>query len=710
LENRITSILNSDECIEILTPFSLGSYFYTGKIKIDYKGVTLKFDVSVAKCYPLTLPTADNISIIFRNIDLIGLPHINNDGSVCFHPDKDDDFERKFKSEIEGLKTWIYDYFICKKEDDNYTYLIHNTEIDKSSTLYFSDNEKKFKKDEFGTFQYSNSTNYEIETDTSTKEKTKTQTFFRIGFDKDFEDKWSSDLLEKLKLKAYIGFWVYIEDEPIIVDDLGRRKSIENWSQLEKYLPKNFIEHLYKSFKGLNKNFFFENDLYVLLGYKIPNNEGYEVHWDLIKINKIKLPIKTQLVPISERKSGHDKYISICSTDKVIWGNTINSNYERFFGRGKLSESLINSKILIIGCGALGSSLAEILVRSGCRNISLDDFDSVASGNLCRSRYNLLDLNRKKIESLKANLTNISPYVNIFNIPLKLNHYYDMEEWLNKSIDFVFDCSTDTEVTYTFDNINFVGKVFSLSITNKAKDLLCIGGKDITRKTNHFYEFLGNEKPSFFEGAGCGYPTFEANFNDISSLLNVAIMNINHQVETSNFLDNFIISQELKDDLKSLKIRKFYDFFEDSTQRYLYVSNETYSKMKVQLSHHFPKEFGGVFTGVNRGNLTFIDDILVPDKFENGKTVFVRHPGSLNERLQSIFKESNGKVTYIGEWHSHPNSSATPSSTDNVAMREIAENEKIGNQNPVLVIVKITETAFEPAMYIYNDKKLLKYE
>ena len=709
LEERITNLLNFDSSIEILTPFCLNSYFYEGKIRIEYKGVNLDFEVSIPKSYPFTLPNTDNISITFKNESLIGYSHINNDGSVCFHPEKDDDFERKLKLEIDCLKTWIYDYYICKKEDDNYTYLIHNTEKGKSSTLYFSDNEKKFQKDDFGVFQYSNFTNNETQQTNISTEKFKVQTFYRIGFDKDFEDKWSQDFLTRLKLNQNNGFWIYIESEPV-TDELGKRKSIETWSQLERYLPKNFIKHLYDSFKKLNRSFFFEDNLFFLIGYKIPNKESYETHWDLIKIHKNRLPIATKFIPKENRISIKEKHEIFCKTDKIIWGNTVNSNYERFFGRGKLSGNLTDKKILIIGCGALGSSLAEILVRGGCKYIALDDFDKVASGNLCRAKYDLLNLNSSKIESLKNNLINISPFVSIFNIPFKLNYYYDMNEWLNKSIDFVFDCSTDTEVTYSLDKSEFKGRIFSLSITNKAKELICVNGNDITRKTNHFYEFLGNEETSFFEGTGCGYPTFEANFNDISSLLNLAIMNINFQIDNSTFSDNFIIKQNFENGFKNLKIQGYQEFFESTTSNYLYISNDILSKIKQELSNHYPNEFGGVFVGFKQNELIVIEDVLIPDDFENGKTIFVRRPGTLNERLELIFNTTKGKITYIGEWHSHPGGPPNPSSTDINAMQEIADTKKIGNSNPILMIVKITDEIFEPVIYIYDKKKLLSYE
>lgn len=128
------------------------------------------------------------------------------------------------------------------------------------------------------------------------------------------------------------------------------------------------------------------------------------------------------------------------------------------------------------------------------------------------------------------------------------------------------------------------------------------------------------------------------------------------------------------------------------------------------MGNHDPNEFGGVFVGFKQEKLVVIEDVLIPDDFENGKTIFVRHPGTLNDRLELIFKKTNGKSTYIGEWHSHPNGPATPSSTDITAMKEIAGNEKIGNSNPTLMIVKITKDVFEPNLFLYQDKKLLKYE
>ena len=143
----------------------------------------------------------------------------------------------------------------------------------------------------------------------------------------------------------------------------------------------------------------------------------------------------------------------------------------------------------------------------------------------------------------------------------------------------------------------------------------------------------------------------------------------------------------------------------------MFIRVVSLTKPETKKGNPFIRSLGaGVFVGYKQDDLIVIDDVLIPDDFENGKTVFVRRPGTLNDRLELIFNETNGKITYIGEWHSHPNGPPNPSSTDVIAMQEIADTKKIGNSNPILMIVKITEEIFEPVFYIYDNKKLLKYE
>ena len=50
-------------------------------------------------------------------------------------------------------------------------------------------------------------------------------------------------------------------------------------------------------------------------------------------------------------------------------------------------KKLTDDDILIIGTGAIGSSLYMSLLRGGCRKVTISDGDTIEPGNLCRALH-----------------------------------------------------------------------------------------------------------------------------------------------------------------------------------------------------------------------------------------------------------------------------------------------------------------------------------
>lgn len=71
----------------------------------------------------------------------------------------------------------------------------------------------------------------------------------------------------------------------------------------------------------------------------------------------------------------------------------------------------ITDKIHIIGCGAVGSTLAEMLVRMGCSNLVLYDFDIVTPHNLANQMFLNKHIGMTKLNALTEILTSINPDV-----------------------------------------------------------------------------------------------------------------------------------------------------------------------------------------------------------------------------------------------------------------------------------------------------------
>lgn len=69
----------------------------------------------------------------------------------------------------------------------------------------------------------------------------------------------------------------------------------------------------------------------------------------------------------------------------------------------------INDFCHIIGCGAIGSSLAELLARQGVEKFHLWDFDKVESHNLVNQMYRMSQIDTPKTEALETLIHEINP-------------------------------------------------------------------------------------------------------------------------------------------------------------------------------------------------------------------------------------------------------------------------------------------------------------
>lgn len=63
----------------------------------------------------------------------------------------------------------------------------------------------------------------------------------------------------------------------------------------------------------------------------------------------------------------------------------------------------------IIGCGSVGSTVAELLIRLGLTKISLYDFDTVAAHNLANQMFAHQDIKKMKVVATMGNLLAINP-------------------------------------------------------------------------------------------------------------------------------------------------------------------------------------------------------------------------------------------------------------------------------------------------------------
>jgi len=61
----------------------------------------------------------------------------------------------------------------------------------------------------------------------------------------------------------------------------------------------------------------------------------------------------------------------------------------------------LTDRIHLIGCGSVGSVVAENLVRFGITKITLYDFDVVESKNIANQLFNAEDIGKEKVYALR---------------------------------------------------------------------------------------------------------------------------------------------------------------------------------------------------------------------------------------------------------------------------------------------------------------------
>lgn len=70
-----------------------------------------------------------------------------------------------------------------------------------------------------------------------------------------------------------------------------------------------------------------------------------------------------------------------------------------------------DARIHIVGCGSVGSTLAENLARCGVTKMTLWDFDTVEAHNIVNQMFRQQDVGKSKVEALKDILMDINPEI-----------------------------------------------------------------------------------------------------------------------------------------------------------------------------------------------------------------------------------------------------------------------------------------------------------
>ncbi|MVN90526.1 Mov34/MPN/PAD-1 family protein [Mucilaginibacter aquatilis] len=114
-----------------------------------------------------------------------------------------------------------------------------------------------------------------------------------------------------------------------------------------------------------------------------------------------------------------------------------------------------------------------------------------------------------------------------------------------------------------------------------------------------------------------------------------------------------------------------------------------------------PKETGGVILGYRANSLSMvITDVIGPgSKAVHGHYNF--HPDQVfhKKEIARKYEESGQRITYLGDWHTHPNSYPYLSNQDKATVRKIAAYKEARLPNPIMLIAAPPKKEFKAWVY-----------
>ncbi|WP_341531832.1 ThiF family adenylyltransferase (plasmid) [Nostoc sp. UHCC 0302] len=348
---------------------------------------------------------------------------------------------------------------------------------------------------------------------------------------------WGRDMNE-LKSESVLGIWILLQQIPVF----SPWQVPVTWRELREVCREqkiNINEQLKIAAKFIRDG----KSHIALIGFPIPaeiDGNLHQIHWQALQLPVLSESIKTAK-GFRTNEEGYwqrDRTEILRGNVNLVWLNSENWHIRHIATRGKLPEPLASKKILLLGAGAIGSVVAEILSRGNAHKITILDSDTFEIGNLTRHTLSLYDLKVKKATKLATRLNSTSPHGTVVGIDRNFPQLEETDKANIQQSDIILDCTGSDTVLYHLEHF-FWGscKLFisiSLGIGGKHLFLFSSYGDSFPYATframlnpwlhKELKEYKGQQLPR--EGIGCWHPVFPARIDDVWMMASIAVKHI----------------------------------------------------------------------------------------------------------------------------------------------------------------------------------------
>jgi hypothetical protein len=287
----------------------------------------------------------------------------------------------------------------------------------------------------------------------------------------------------------------------------------------------------------------------LLVGFPVPVRIGESdrtMHWQALALPELSSLDSPGFQHNERGARRRDRALVLRDSRRLDWQDSQNWSDDQISTRGRLSVGLRSMKVALIGAGAVGSVLGELLVRSGVHQLVLVDEDKLEAGNLVRHTLGLASIGENKAMAVARCLNQASPHAQIEHMDGMFPPTQQEHQLLIDKADIVIDCTGSDEVLHRLEvfNWNHARRFVSVSLGMKARRLfvLCCSGLAFAHgafrpKLNEWLVRDAEEhvnEPLPREGIGCWHPAFPARLDDIVMMVGAALKSIEWYIDTGD--------------------------------------------------------------------------------------------------------------------------------------------------------------------------------
>lgn len=216
-------------------------------------------------------------------------------------------------------------------------------------------------------------------------------------------------------------------------------------------------------------------------------------------------------------------------------------------------DKIIKSEICVIGCGGLGTSVAQYLSMSGISNFNLVDFDSVVISNLNRQTlFTEKDIGKKKSKVLSKKIKEINSLAEVNYFDEKVTSK-NIHNFINKKA-IVLDCTDNFESRLLINKYCHDHKKILVSAAIQNFDIQAFMLASWLENDNPCYKCIFPELTNDNE-ASCDEMGIISSVAGLAGLLQ-ANLTINYILGLKTSFKEFILLDCINLDMKKISIKK----------------------------------------------------------------------------------------------------------------------------------------------------------